>query len=311
MTQATCVAVVQHNANTDVASNLDKLTDLSRRARADGAQVICWPEAFAYLGRHEGKREILELLPDGGPILDRCRSLAAELGCELLLGGFHEAIPGDPERCYNTSVYLDHTGEVRATYRKIHLFDVDIENGPNLRESRQTAPGNQVVTTGTLFGTLGLTVCYDLRFPALYQNLVDRGAIAVAVPSAFTAPTGALHWHALLRARAIEAQCYVIAPAQHGWHSKHRASYGHSMIVDPWGRIVAEVEHGDGYALAEIDPAEVERVRREIPSLANQRLTFPPKRKQAHQSESDLFKVWKEMVDCEHEASAKCCLGAV
>ncbi|MBN8845700.1 MAG: carbon-nitrogen hydrolase family protein [Sphingomonadales bacterium] len=311
MTQATCVAVVQHNANTDVASNLDKLADLSRRARADGAQVICWPEAFAYLGRHEGKREILEPLPDGGPILDRCRSLAAELGCELLLGGFHEVMPSDPERCYNTSVYLDQKGEVRATYRKIHLFDVDIENGPSLRESRQTAPGNQVVTTDTLFGTLGLTVCYDLRFPALYQNLVDQGAIAVAVPSAFTATTGALHWHALLRARAIEAQCYVIAPAQHGWHSKHRASYGHSMIVDPWGQIVAEIEDGDGYALAEINPAEVERVRREIPSLDNRQLIFPPKKKRYHQSDSDLFKAWEEMVDCEREAYAKSCLDTV
>lgn len=272
MARPTCVAVVQHSATIDVRSNLETLTKLSRGARSDGAEVIFWPEAFAYLGRHEGKREILEPLPHGGPILHQCQSLAAELGCELLLGGFHEAIPGDPERCYNTSVYLDSDGEVRATYRKIHLFDVEIENGPVLRESRQTAAGNQLVTTDTLFGALGLTVCYDVRFPALYQGLVSRGAIAVSVPSVFTATTGALHWHTLLRARAIEAQCYVIAPAQHGQHSKHRASYGHSLVVDPWGRIVAEIEDGDGYALAEINPAEVERVRREIPSLANRRL---------------------------------------
>lgn len=276
MAQSTCVAVVQHNATTDVISNLAILTDLSRSARADGARVICWPEAFAYLGRHEGKREILEPLPHGGPILRHCRSLAAELGCELLLGGFHEAIPSDPQRCYNTSVYLDSNGDIRATYRKIHLFDVDIENGPNLRESRHTSPGDQVVTTDTLFGALGLTICYDLRFPVLYQSLVNQGAIAVSVPSAFTATTGALHWHTLLRARAIEAQCYVIAPAQHGRHSNHRASYGHSLIVDPWGQIVAEIEDGDGYALAEINPAEVERARREIPSLANQRLKILP-----------------------------------
>ena len=133
----------------------------------------------------------------------------------------------------------------------------------------------------------------------------------MAVPSAFTATTGALHWHTLLRARAIEAQCYVIAPAQHGWHSKHRASYGHSMIVDPWGQIVAEIEDGDGYALAEIDPAEVARVRREIPSLANQQMTFPPKRNRSLRSESDLFEIWKEMVDCEHEAHANRCLDTV
>ena len=271
MAQKTSVAVVQHNAGIDVQANLDKLADLSRRARDEGAQVICWAEAFAYLGRHDGKREILEPLPSGGPILDQCRALARELDCELLLGGFHEAMPEDPQRCYNTSVYLDRSGEVRGTYRKIHLFDVDIKDGPSLRESRQTGPGTRAVTTETLFGTLGMTVCYDVRFPALYQSLVKRGAIAVSVPSAFTATTGALHWHALLRARAIEAQCYVIAPAQHGQHSKHRASYGHSLIVDPWGRIIAEIEDGDGYAVAEIDPMEVERVRREIPSLANQR----------------------------------------
>ena len=271
MAQKTRVAVVQHCAGIDVSSNLDTLTKLSRRARAAGAEVICWAEAFAYLGRHEGKREILEPLPKGGPILDRCQSLAAELGCELLLGGFHEAMPDDPQRCYNTSVYLGANGVVLATYRKIHLFDVDIPDGPRLQESKQTGSGSQSVTTETLFGTLGLTICYDVRFPALYQTLVNRGAIAVSVPSAFTATTGPLHWHTLLRARAIEGQCYVIAPAQHGRHSKNRASYGHSLIVDPWGRIAVEIDGGDGYAIAEVNPAEVERVRRELPSLANQR----------------------------------------
>ncbi len=269
MAQPTRVAVVQHCAGTDVDANLQVLSALSRQAAAEGATVISWAEAFAYLGRHEGKKEMLEQLPAGGPILARCQALARELDCELLLGGFHEAIPEDPERCYNTSVYLGADGEVRAMYRKIHLFDVDIADGPRLQESKQTAPGSRAVTTDTRFGTLGLTVCYDVRFPQLYQRLADLGAVAVSVPSAFTATTGAMHWHTLLKARAIETQCYVIAPAQHGQHSKHRASYGHSLIVDPWGRIVAEIEAGDGYAIAEIDPGEVERVRREIPSLAN------------------------------------------
>ena len=175
MAQKTRVAVVQHCAGIDVSSNLDTLTKLSRRARAAGAEVICWAEAFAYLGRHEGKREILEPLPKGGPILDRCQSLAAELGCELLLGGFHEAMPDDPQRCYNTSVYLGANGDVLATYRKIHLFDVDIPDGPRLQESKQTGSGSHSVTTETLFGTLGLTICYDVRFPTLYQTLVNRG----------------------------------------------------------------------------------------------------------------------------------------
>ena len=263
------VAVVQHCAGTDVELNLSTLELLSRQAASEGATVICWAEAFAYLGRHEGKKEILEPLPEGGPILQRCQALARELGCELLLGGFHEAIPGDPERCFNTSVYLDTHGGIKATYRKILLFDVDIVNGPSLRESKQTAAGDRAITVDTRFGTLGLTVCYDVRFPGLYQRLADLGAIAMSVPSAFTATTGAMHWHPLLRARAIESQSYVIAPAQHGQHSKHRASYGHSLIIDPWGRVIADLADGDGYVTAEIDPAQALQVRAEIPSLAN------------------------------------------
>lgn len=265
----TQVAVVQHNAGTDVEANLTKLSELTRQAAADGARLITWAEAFAYLGRHDGKQEILEPLPEGGPILKRCQDLARELNCALLLGGFHEAIPGDPQRCYNTSVYLDEHGSVAAMYRKIHLFDVDIVDGPRLMESRQTAPGNRSITTQTAFGTLGLTICYDLRFPSLYQHLTDLGAIAHSVPSAFTATTGDAHWHALLRARAIENQSYIIAPAQHGQHSANRASYGHSVIIDPWGRVLAEIEDGDGYAIASIDPAEVSRVREQLPSLKN------------------------------------------
>ena len=267
------VACVQHCAGTDVEHNLSTLEQLSRQAAAEGAEIICWAEAFAYLGRHDGKREILEPLPEGGPILHRCQALAKELGAELLLGGFHEAIPADPERCFNTSVYLNRDGQITGMYRKIHLFDVDIKDGPSLRESKQTAPGDRAVTCPTAFGTLGLTVCYDVRFPALYQRLADLGAMAMSVPSAFTATTGAMHWHPLLTARAIETQSYVIAPAQHGQHSKHRASYGHSLIVDPWGQVVAELEDGDGYIIADLDPAAVDNVRTEIPSLAN-RQTF-------------------------------------
>ena len=267
----TSVAVVQHCAGTDVTANMATLSNLTRAAAAEGAQVICWAEAFAYLGSHDGKKAILEPLPSGGPILAECQTLARDLNIELLLGGFHETDPADPERCYNTSVYLGRSGEILSTYRKIHLFDVDITDGPRLMESKRTSAGERAEVVETEFGTLGLTVCYDVRFPALYQNLVDAGAIAVTVPSAFTATTGALHWHTLLKARAIENQCYVIAPAQHGQHSANRASYGHSLIVDPWGKVVAEVEEGDGYAIAEIDVSEVERVRNELPSLANRR----------------------------------------
>lgn len=272
----TQVAVVQHCATTDVATNLDKLEVLTRAAVKDGAEVVTWAEAFAYLGSHKGKVPILESLPAGGAILDRCKNLARELNIELLLGGFHEAAPeeanpNDQNKCFNTSIYLSTDGSILATYRKIHLFDVDIQDGPQLMESKQTNAGEQAVCVDTKFGKLGLTVCYDVRFPMLYGHLIDQGAIAVSVPSAFTATTGAMHWHALLQARAIENQCYVIAPAQHGRHSEHRESYGHSLIIDPWGKIIAEIPKGDGYAIAKIDRALVDQVRQEIPSLMNRR----------------------------------------
>ena len=268
---ATRVAVVQHNAGTDVEQNLSTLETLSTQAACEGAQLITWAEAFAYLGRHDDKKEILEPLPGGGPILQRCQNLARSLSCDLLLGGFHEAMPGDTERCYNTSVYLNSSGEITAMYRKIHLFDVSIPDGPKLMESKQTGPGDSAVCVASPMGTLGLTICYDVRFAALYQRLVDMGAMALTVPSAFTATTGAAHWHALLRARAIENQSYVIAPAQYGQHSANRASYGHSIIIDPWGEILAELPDGDGYAIAEVDPERVAQIRQQVPSLANQR----------------------------------------
>ncbi|MEE4284463.1 MAG: carbon-nitrogen hydrolase family protein [Pseudomonadales bacterium] len=264
------VAVVQHCATTDVEKNLATLESLSQQAASEGADVITWPEAFAYLGRHDGKREILEALPDGGPIFHRCTQLAQRLNCELLLGGFHESSPNS-DKCFNTSVYLGRDGNIKAMYRKIHLFDVNIKDGPTLQESRQTEAGELAIVVDASFGRLGLTVCYDVRFPMLYQNLADQGAIAMSVPSAFTATTGALHWHTLLKARAIETQSYVIAPAQHGQHSRHRASYGHSLIVDPWGKVVAELADGDGYVIAEVDPEQTLQVRSEIPSLANRR----------------------------------------
>ena len=263
------VAIVQHCATPDVEHNLTTLERLSTQAAEAGADLICWAEAFAFLGRHQEKISILEPLPSGGPILERCQKLALTLDCELLLGGFHETHPDDPQRCYNTSVYLDTTGNIRATYRKIHLFDVDIENGPSLQESKHTASGTQATVVETPMGRLGLTICYDVRFPQLYQKLVDMGATLMTVPSAFTATTGAAHWHPLLRARAIETQSYVIAPAQHGQHNKNRASFGHSVIIDPWGEILAEISDGDGYALAQIDPSRIASVRQELPSLAN------------------------------------------
>ena len=217
----TQIAVVQHSAGIDVEQNLSTLETLTTQAANEGAKIICWAEAFAYLGRHEGKLEILEHLPEGGPILKRCQSLAKKLGVELLLGGFHEADPTDPSRCFNTSLYLSDQGEIVNIYRKIHLFDVDITNGPRLMESKHTSGGNLAVAAESAIGKLGLTICYDLRFPNLYQKLTDLGCSAISVPSAFTKTTGQMHWHHLLCARAIETQTYMIAPAQHGQRPTH------------------------------------------------------------------------------------------
>ena len=268
------VAAIQMCATTDVASNVDTTCHLVTRAADAGAASIFVPEAFAFIGPDREKRPMLEAVgPDAdGPILNRCRRLADDLGCHLILGGFHELGSANPDKSHNTCVHIGPDGAVVATYRKIHLFDVDLPDGTQLRESARTDPGTELVTTDLPWGRLGLTICYDVRFPALYQRLVARGAIALTVPSAFTATTGAAHWHALLRARAIECQSYVIAPAQHGSHGGKRRSYGHSVIIDPWGTVIAELGegHGDGFIVADIDADEVARVRRVLPSLANQ-----------------------------------------
>jgi predicted amidohydrolase len=277
--RATKVAVVQLCATPDVAENLATVEKLVIRAGGEGAEVVLIPEAFAFLGPEKVKRTILERLPEsphaaGGPILERCRDLAVSQRCDLVLGGFHEDIPNpdqNADKSYNTCVHLGPDGAIRARYRKIHLFDVSLSDGTQLRESARTLAGDELVTTEMPFGTLGLSVCYDLRFPYLYQGLVDQGAVALTVPSAFTATTGAAHWHVMLRARAIECQSYVLAPAQHGHNWGKRFSYGHSLIIDPWGEIIAECHEGDGVAVAEIDPARVRQVRAELPSLRHRR----------------------------------------
>jgi predicted amidohydrolase len=264
------IAAIQNCAGPDVRSNLETIAALCMGAAGAGAETLVIPEAFAFLGPDEEKQKIVETLPSGGPILDHCRNLARSTGCDLVLGGFHEK-SDTPGKAYNTCVHLSKAGEIMAMYRKIHMFDVALADGTVLAESARTLPGSSLVTTELPFGTLGLSICYDVRFPYLYQGLVDQGAIAVTVPSAFTATTGKAHWHVLLRARAIEAQCYVIAPAQHGHNWGKRYSYGHSLIINPWGEIVAELAEGDGFILGTVDPAEVARVRTQLPSLRHRR----------------------------------------
>jgi predicted amidohydrolase len=279
MSRVTRTAVVQLSATPDLEANLATVTRLVNDAGAAGAEVVLLPEAFAFLGPESARQALLEALPEAvataarfeaGPILRHCQALARSTGAHLILGGFHERT-STAGKSRNTCVHLGPDGAIRALYRKLHLFDVSLADGTVLRESSRTEAGDAIVTTTLPFGVLGLSICYDMRFPYLYQALVDRGAIALTAPSAFTATTGAAHWEVLLRARAIECQSYMLAPAQHGLHWGTRRSWGHSMIIDPWGRILAECPDGDGIAVADIDPAEVVRVRSELPSLTHRR----------------------------------------
>jgi predicted amidohydrolase len=266
MSERTKVGVVQITSTGDVEANLEATERTVSMAADDGAKLVVVPECFAYLGREEGKLDVAEPLPGGGPILSRCKALAKSRGIELVLGGFWEK-GDDPTKVRNACIHLDAAGEVRSIYRKIHLFDVDLPDGTRLMESETVEPGTETVVSDAPFGKLGLSVCYDLRFPELYRRLVDEGAVALAVPAAFTLTTGKDHWHVLLRARAIEAQSYVLAAAQTGHHYGRRVSYGHALIVDPWGTVRAECGDGEGFATAWIEPEVVERVRRGLPSL--------------------------------------------
>jgi nitrilase len=209
-----------------------------------------------------------------GPTHRGLARLAEELGIHLLIGSVAERAEGDGQRCHNTSLLFGPAGELIASYRKMHLFDVDIPGGVSFAESRTCARGSELVVAPTALGKIGLSICYDLRFPELYRALLDGGAQILTVPSAFTLMTGKDHWHVLLRARAIETQCYVLAPGQWGAHDDEglRRSYGHSVIIDPWGTVVAECSDGEGLCVAEIDLDRVASVRRSMPLAEHRQL---------------------------------------
>lgn len=263
------VGAIQLCSTPDLQANLTSCRALIERAAAEGAQLAVLPECFAFLGRGEGdKLPHAESLDRGGPILDTLRELAARLGVWIVGGGLPEAVPGDARRAYNTAVVVDPRGQVAARYRKIHLFDVDIPGGATLRESDATRAGDELVVVEIAGARVGLSICYDVRFPELYRRLVkDRGAEVLLVPAAFTAHTGAAHWHLLLRARAVEDQAWVVAAAQWGQHNEKRHSFGHTLVVDPWGAIAGEQEDGDGVVLATLDGATVARRRTQMPCL--------------------------------------------
>lgn len=265
--------VVQMCSAKDVAANLLVAEALVRQAVAKGAELVVLPESFAVIGRPEASLAIAEDLDsaDRGPVLGAMQALARASQCFLLLGGT-PTMTGDPERYFNTAVLLDPAGEIAAVYRKIHLFDVNIPDGAVLQESSHVKGGTEVVVTTVGPAQLGLSICYDLRFPELYRCLMQAGAQVLAVPAAFTMHTGKDHWFPLLRARAIENQAYVLAAAQHGRHSAHRISYGKSCIIDPWGAVIAQVSDGDGVAVADLDLAYLTRVRQQLPCLQHTRL---------------------------------------
>jgi predicted amidohydrolase len=270
-------ACVQLCCTVDSKANLERAEALIRRAASFGAQLICTPENTPYLGPQFHKVELAE--PVDGPLAERFAALADALGVHLLIGSFseqHLLADGsvDSERCHNTSLLFGPEGQRLAQYRKMHLFDVDVPGGLTIAESGSVTPGDEVVVADTDLGRIGMSICYDLRFPEMYRALVDAGAEVICVPSAFTLTTGKDHWHTLLRARAIETQCWVLAAAQWGTHDQEgkRKSYGHSLIVDPWGAVSADGGQGEGICLAEIDLDRVRAVRRSIPVRDHRRI---------------------------------------
>jgi len=265
------VALVQMTSTDDLAENLAAARRAVRDAAERGAQFVALPENFAFL-RREGKPIPCAQRLDG-EIVEAVRELASRHRLPILAGTFAERIEGE-RRVFNTSVLVSADGEIAAVYRKIHLFDVDLgESGGGVyRESAFTVPGEEVVVAEAAFGRVGLSVCYDVRFPELYRRMAERGADWITVPSAFAPETGKVHWEVLLRARAIENQAFVLAPAQCGRHSPDRASHGHSLVVDPWGRILAEGGDEPAVLIADCDPDELRRVRTRLPALHHRRL---------------------------------------
>jgi predicted amidohydrolase len=267
-------ACLQLNAGNDLDANLAVVRERSEEAARCGAKFVFAPE---YALMMDGSGRVMReraLAADGAPALATLQSLARELAIWLLMGSL--TVRTDEARIANRSYLISDEGSVVATYDKIHMFDVTLPDGKVIRESSTYRPGDRAVVADTPWGKLGMTVCYDLRFPALFRVLAQAGAHFIGVPSSFQRQTGRSHWHALLKARAIENECFVLAPAMCGDHPGNRQTYGHSLIIDPWGEILAEAGESVEVICADIDPARVTRVRSMIPSLVHDRAFQPP-----------------------------------
>jgi predicted amidohydrolase len=270
-------AAVQMRSGTDVGKNVAEAERLIRAAAADGATYVLTPEMTTILDR-DRERLLASISPEtGDPSLARFQALARELGIHLHIGSMAIRLDGGTgPGVANRAFLIGPDGALLARYDKIHMYDVDLGNGESYRESRLYRPGSEARIADMPFGRLGVTICYDVRFPQLYRSLALAGASVMAVPAAFTKTTGEAHWHVLIRARAIETGSFVIAAAQGGHHDDGRDTYGHSMIVDPWGRVLAEAGTEPGFIVADIDPAASADARGRVPNLANARAFAPP-----------------------------------
>lgn len=270
MTGRFTAACVQITAGQDPAANLEVASELVREARAAGAELIATPEVSNMMGLRRREMAALARPEAEDASVAGYRGLAAETGAWLLAGSL--VLRADADKLVNRSLLIDPKGGIVARYDKIHMFDVDLAGGESYRESKVYRPGGDAVIAGLPWGKLGLSICYDLRFPHLYRQLAQAGAELLAVPAAFTRQTGQAHWHVLQRARAIETGCFVIAAAQGGDHQDGRCTFGHSLIVNPWGEIIAEIGGEEpGIALADIDVSQVAKARGRVPSLNNGR----------------------------------------
>ncbi|PTQ13226.1 amidohydrolase [Sphingomonas oleivorans] len=263
------IACAQTTATPDPAANLVQAEALIRSAAADGVEFVTLPEAFDFLAPGVSDIHGYAEREAEHQALRRLSSLAAELSLWILAGSV--SMRADDGTPVNRSVLFDAQGRIAAQYDKVHLFDVDLPGGEAIRESDFYRPGERAVVADTPWGGIGLSICYDMRFPYLYRRLAKRGARIIAVPAAFSSFTGPLHWHALLRARAIETGCFVVAPGQCGDNHPGRRSYGHSLIIDPWGRVIADAGEEPGLIAATLDLEEVDRFRAAIPSLSSDR----------------------------------------
>lgn len=267
----TQVAILQMTTGIDPVVNAATIVAAMEHAKAGGAVMLFTPEMSGLLDRDRARAAQSITGEANDPVLAQVREAAARLGLWIAIGSL--AIRKEDGRWANRAFVIDDAGEIVARYDKIHMFDVDLANGESWRESSAYAAGDEVVTVNTPVGRLGLTVCYDVRFPALFEALGQRHCDVIAIPAAFTVPTGKAHWHLLQRTRAVEASAFVIAAAQVGQHQDGRATYGHSLAVDPWGEVLLDMGgETSGVGFVDIDPVRTAEVRRQLPSLANRRV---------------------------------------